>query len=104
MLTSETFLDADYAALDRALTSLGFTKTVTEEAILYRHQATDSFLAFPPASPEEKVDLMNMISVRNAVLYRGVASFEEYWNAFVKASEVRKPRPKGPTTVTEHTL
>jgi hypothetical protein len=95
MLATKTFLDADYATLEKALTSLGFTKTVTAEAVFYRHQATDAFLAFPPAPPEEKVETVNMIDVRNAVLLRGVASFDEYWNAFVKASGARRrPAPK----------
>lgn len=95
MLAMKTYLDANYATLDRALTSLGFSKTVTEEAIIYRHEATDAFLAFPTAAPEEKVYPLDMVTVRKTVLERGVASFEDYWNAFVKASgSRRRPAPK----------
>jgi hypothetical protein len=102
MLTMKTFLDADYTVLDRALTSLGFTKTITDEAFIYYHKPSDSILVFPLGAAEDKVALMNMVSVRKTVLERGIAPFSSYWNAFRDASGGRRrPAPKEATRTTK---
>ena len=76
-----------YEMLDKILTRLDFEKkTFDATHIRYFHRESDVLLILPEGAPNEKVWGANLITAQRMIVWKGVATEEEF-AAIVKAVE-----------------
>jgi hypothetical protein len=81
------FSDLPFAKLQSVLLDLGFAERVLDGKYLgFYHAPSNTFFAFRPYHPQDKVSLADLVSVRKQLAWRGLLSEEAFDASLCKAS------------------
>jgi hypothetical protein len=73
-----------YGRLDKALADLGFVRRNTEAFTVYREADHDALIVLPKMQPDSRVGDPHLVTVRNTVTLKGVASADRFQTLLVK--------------------
>ena len=79
-----------YGRLNEALTALGFVRQRTDEFTAYQEAAHDALIVLPNRSADSAVGAPHLVTIRNTVAGKGVASLDELQTLLV-GSHVERP-------------
>jgi len=66
-----------YGRLNEALATLGFVRQKTEEFTAYRESTHDALIVLPNMSADSAVGAPHLVTIRNTVAGKGIASLEK---------------------------
>lgn len=77
-----------YARLDETLADLGFKRKNAADCVIYEIPDKKAIIVLPPFDPNDKINLLHLLTVRKTLIERNIATTE------MLESRLMKPAPK----------